>query len=318
MVLKYFDFLLEYNNKRIIISVYELANKYPDFISTKYDQLQNDSSYKIFTDNLFFKKEKRRFLNNKGLILDCNNVGISLNYIFNNIEDYDNWLLYDGEKLLICSGGGKDYINAKVLGYGNNKIAYQSRNYVLKKLEDVSTLEIFISNKYPDLFATYMLAGDNLVKQEKLKPVELLIDEDMSDEDIIELQLEFEEKKEVKLLKSKIKKILITENLKRLEPDLVIGNLGYDVNNNLKCFDFIYNKPIPQNLDSNKIHVSELNKYKIKNLNHEYYNVKHNNDINGINIIDNTKGDIYIRYTYKMLLPYLENDLIIFAMFKEY
>jgi hypothetical protein len=306
------------NIRKLYFNVIQLANKYPNFISAKSNKIQNEAYLDLLhqmaeeaendEDTIFdfVLSERNRFLSNKELVMDCENIGISLDFIFEDTGEFPDWFLYDGIKIRIYPSGGEDYLGARVLGVGAQKVVYQSKGDVLKKLEDIPTLEIFISNKYPELFATYTLAG-NLAKQEKLR----IYDEE---------DIEEEFTKEFNLLISNIKRVLKFENI-NLELDIHSENVGYDSNNKLKCFDFIspYNIPRPLDLSDfvDKINVSELKEYNINNLRHEYYTVKHNNKVTniiGINIINETRCEMYINYMYKMLLPYLKDILIIFAM----
>jgi hypothetical protein len=308
---KFIDFLLEYNNKNTHSKVLELAKKYPNIITTYWDPGPN-------TNYLLHRKNKTLFapiINNfesqmtPEFIADCNNIGIPIEYILEYIwynNEYSDWILIDNNTLKICPGGGKDYLSAKILGKGMNKIAYQSKDYVLKRLEDVSSFELYISNKYPDTFATYELAG-NMVKQEKLisnNEVKTNLDIAIWVENIIE-----------------------HECFNYIHLDVHEGNIGLDKNGETKCFDFVYGDIVStvEFLKEEVISLDNLISYKeidfIEKNNPEYkeadqYKVvsKFNPMDNSLNFIDPINNIVYLNHTYREILPVLQKEFILFGI----
>lgn len=323
MILDYKGFLFEYSNRKLQFNIIELAKKYPKLISAKWDQDLNDTFIYLYeggyddTGDSFSITEEFNdvFYAYKNSItpefrVDCNAIGIAIDHILdiNNIKQYMSWFLYDGFKLKICPGGGKDFLGAKVLGFGSQKVVYHANDkWVLKKPEDVSTFEIYICNKYPDLFAKYVVAG-NVVKQQKLE--------------ILDIDSSFFNK--FNALNDSIRDVLALEGFEYLLIDLHSNNVGYD-GDMLKCFDFIYEQPHPvinKTLTTGSISLENLNKkFELDfdffdDINSPYRIINNTNstNISGINIVNNSKKEIYLNFSYKMLQPYLNDDLVIFGM----
>jgi hypothetical protein len=225
-----FQELLEYN-RNLQVKIFNLKNKFPNLITNKFDKQLNDNFKNFindYTDNTFFKHIDNFENNISDEFIDyCKNIGIDILFIFRvTFESFDDtyidWFLYDNNKIMLCPGGGEDYLSARVIGSGVHKVAHQSRDYILKNKLDVSDLEYTLSNKYPEIFATYTNAG-RYYKQEKLTPIEPEFFDDYDTLDELEL---------------KIKNIFNDENIKKY-PDIHTGNVGYDALGNLKCFDFL-------------------------------------------------------------------------------
>jgi hypothetical protein len=314
MIKNFTEYLFEYNNRNLYFKVLELEKKYPNLITSKWNKTLNDNYLSLSLKNIEDIINKYESLVTSEFITDCANIGI---YFKDVIESalykanlYKSWILYDGETLKICPGGGDDYIAAKVLGAGIQKVAYTSKGYVLKKLEDVSSFELYISNKYPELFATYELAG-NMVKQEKL------ITDNISDVKFYNLY-------------SKILNVIKNEvfNNKTLGLDIHPGNVGYDKDNKLKCFDFmadyiesiissnIHNKTLTLNSIIKPPEILFLKKKdKRIDFNTSYtVIVKNNNNTNSLNFIDPTNNILYINHTYNQINTILNKDFIIFGI----
>jgi hypothetical protein len=314
MILKYNDFLFEYNNRNLYLKVLELEKKYPDLICSKWDKLLNDNYLNSKINHKHINQYES--LMTKEFINDCLNIGIHIKDIIESAKyknrTYMSWILYDGENYKICPGGGEDYLSAKVLGSGAQKIVYQSRDYVLKKLEDVSSFELYISNKYPEYFAIYELAG-NMVKQEKLDTNNLYKD---SNNDIFYK------------LYSKIHNIVENEifNGKSFALDIHRENVGFDKDNKLKCFDFLNIEVVSifENLLKDKLLLSSIikpaeiqflkEKFDINIENTLYTIINKNNKTNSLNFIDPVNKILYINHTYKEIVNILNENFILFGI----
>ncbi len=359
-ILNYNNFLFENYSKTNLKKVVLLANKYPDFVKSEFNINMNSDFIKLLdsefdsldwlnksTFNFFVYKT---VINNIEFINDCKEIGIDIQFIYKSIHmsyvrklvpsyqsknnnesnnnEYLSWFLYDKntKKIYLVPGGGNDFNTSKIIGTGTNKIvrASKSNKFVIKNIEDISTFEIYINNKYPDIFATYFINNTNLVKQEKLS-----LELEINDNDLTKLE-------------QKIISILEKEGFIDIEIDFHSENVGFDNNSNLKCFDYLTlgyidnsvagPAPLISSCVSKYITLKELLKsfnnhrglisnHLIQNLNHnENYklfnntNNTNNTNIVGINIINNSKKEIYLNYSYKKLKPYLNDNLIIFAM----
>jgi hypothetical protein len=228
MIKRYNEFLFEYNNRNLKFKVFELKQKYPDLVTDKFDKEQNDNFIKFIKNYNSYFKLTRHFTDffSDEFMNECSNMGIDIYFMLLKIiefgeDDYIKCFLYDGENLILCPGGGDDYPSARIAGSGINKIAYTSKDYILKRKQDVSDIEVRITTKYPQYFAQYTSAGE-YYKQEKLQTVNQFTETDLHNYDELE---------------KSIHRICIIENFGM--PDLHHGNVGYDKNGVMKCFDFM-------------------------------------------------------------------------------
>lgn len=234
MIKRYDEFLFEYNNRNLKFKVFELKRKYPDLVTDKFDEDLNDNFIRFIEDYDYYNHEGEYLKDFKvdfpeffstDFINDCYNIGIDIQFMFSRIIEWDNeyakYFLYDGKNLILCPGGGEDYLSARVAGSGIYKMAHISKDYILKRKEDVPDIEVKICNKYPEYFAQYTLAG-KYYKQEKLQTISKYTELDLHNYNNLEHE---------------IHKICKKENIS--SPDLHYENVGYDKNGILKCFDFI-------------------------------------------------------------------------------
>lgn len=234
MIKNYNEFLFEYNNRNTKLKVLELKQKYPNLVTDKFDRYLNDNFIRIMNDYYIendeeliegFSKDFPEFFSSD-FINDCSKIGIDIIFMLYKIiefeeTDYIKCFLYDGENIILCPGGGEDYLSARIAGSGVDKIAYMSKEYILKRKQDVPDIEVRITTKYPQYFAQYTSAGE-YYKQEKLQTISQFTKTDTNN---------------YTKLKEVIYKIFKIENLGM--PDLNPGNVGYDKNGVMKCFDFI-------------------------------------------------------------------------------